>query len=77
MVAGPAASRARVAARAESSQAAPSSASPACSTILATRLRSAVATRADALPHAAGRRSRGKTKSVRRMASCLTMLRSS
>ena len=36
-----------------------------------------VATRAAALPHAAGSSSRGKTKSVRRMASCLTTMRTS
>ena len=37
----------------------------------------APATRAEALPQAAGSRSRGKTKSVRRIASCLTSVRSS
>ena len=41
-------------------------------THLATCLRCWTATRAAALPHAAGSRSRGNTKSVRRMASCLT-----
>ena len=35
------------------------------------------ATRAEALPHAAGSRSRGNTNSVRRIASCLTRVRSS
>ena len=39
--------------------------------------RSWSATRALALPHAAGSRSRGKTNRVRRIASCLTRLRSS
>ncbi len=77
VVAGPAASRAMVAARAASSQASPSGAMPAPAIALAMRLRSEVATRAEALPHAAGSRSRGKTKRVRRIASCFTTLRSS
>ena len=54
-----------------------SSARPASTTHLASCLRCWTATRAAALPHAAGSRSRGKTKSVRRMASCLTRARSS
>ena len=37
----------------------------------------AMATRADALPQTAGTSSRGKAKSVRRIASCLTSERSS
>ena len=65
------------AASAASTHAAPSSASPPSSTSFASRTRWAAATRADALPQAAGSRSRGKTKRVRRIASCLTRLRSS
>ena len=41
------------------------------------RLFGLTATRADALPHAAGSRSTGNTNSVRRMASCLTTVRRS
>ena len=54
----------------------PSAAIPAFSTSLAIRFSSASATRTDELPHAAGSRSRGNTNSVRRIASCLTRLRS-
>ena len=40
--------------------------------VLGQRVQLGLATRAEALPQAAGSRSRGKTKSVRRIASCLT-----
>jgi hypothetical protein len=50
---------------------------PAAAMALAIRLRSEVATRAEALPHAAGSSSRGKTNSVRRIASCFTTDRAS
>ncbi len=73
----PSASSASTAAQARSIQAAPSSAIPWVSISLASRGRSWAATRADALPHAAGSRSRGNTKTVRRMASCLTIVRRS
>ena len=58
------------------SQASPSSASPAATTSLPILRRSVSATRALALPHTAGSRSRGNAKRVRRIASCLTRLRS-
>ena len=67
----------RTARRASSSQAAPSSASPAAAASLAILRNSWSATRAAALPHAAGSRSRGKTNRVRRIASWRTRVRSS
>ena len=51
-------------------------ATPAATRSRCRRARSEPAVREAALPHAAGSRSRGKTNSVRRMASCLTRLRS-
>ena len=72
----PPASSSTTAVRASASHTAPSVAWPAASTSLTSRASSWSATRADALPQAAGSRSRGKTKSVLRMASCLTSVRS-
>ena len=59
-----------------SSQASPRLAMPWASTSLASRVRSCWATRAEALPHTAGSTSRGNVNRVRRIASCLTTVRS-
>ncbi len=74
---GPADNAASTAARAFASQASPSVVRPEATRSLLILRRSNSAVRAPALLHAAGSRSRGKTKRVRRMASCLTNVRSS
>jgi hypothetical protein len=74
---GASARTASTSARARSSQASPSPAIPAVTTSLTIRARSERATRADALGQVALSKSRGNTKTVRRMANCLTRLRSS
>ena len=76
VVRGPPSIFCRTSARCCSDQASPSSAMPVDSISLAIRRNCCSATRALALPHTAGRSSRGKAKTVRRMASCLTIYRS-
>ena len=77
VVAGPSARAASTSSVIRVSQASPSLSRPLLTTSLASRVRSRVATRSEALPHTAGSSARGKAKRVRRMASCLTTLRSS
>ena len=73
---GAAARASSTSASAPASHASGSSVRPAARRSRCSRPRSPPAVRAAALPHAAGSRSRGNTNRVRRIASCLTRLRS-
>lgn len=66
-----------ISSRARSSQFSPLSLRPALTRSLDIRARSMAATRAEALGHTAGSRSRGNTNRVRRIANCFTRVRSS